>query len=141
MVALGTIADIVPVVDVNRIFVKHGLHKLTTTPGSEYAALKASAAVSGPVTCGAVGFRLAPRLNAAGRLEDAALGVELLLAAEPSEAAHMAALLEVSNKERQELEQEILTDVLATVRGFESPGRDEKHRACFSANGTPVSSA
>lgn len=116
LVALGTVADIVPLVDENRIFVKYGLVELTSSRRTGVQALKEVAGVKGPVGCGAVGFRLAPRLNAAGRLEDAALGVELLLCCDRQKALAMAAELDASNAERQALEQEILRDALEMVR-------------------------
>jgi single-stranded-DNA-specific exonuclease len=68
------------------------------------------------VDCGMVGFRLAPRLNAAGRLEDAALGVELLLGVDSEKVALIAADLDVSNTERQEIEQSMLREALALVK-------------------------
>ena len=117
LVALGTVADIVPLQDENRIFVKHGLAELTRSPRAGIQALKTVAGVSGIVGSGAVGFRLAPRLNAAGRLEDAALGVELLLCSDRERAAEIAGRLEASNTERQALEQEILRDILRLVKG------------------------
>ncbi len=116
LVALGTVADIVPLVDENRIFVKYGLMELTYSGRIGIQALKEVAGVTGEVSCGAVGFRLAPRLNAAGRLEDAALGVELLLCGDRQKASVMAAELDASNTERQALEKAILSDVLAKVR-------------------------
>ncbi|HEX9023442.1 MAG TPA: single-stranded-DNA-specific exonuclease RecJ [Geobacteraceae bacterium] len=124
LVALGTVADIVPLVDENRIFVKCGLRELASSRRIGIQALKEVAGVSGDVSCGAVGFRLAPRLNAAGRLEDAALGVELLLCTDRQRAKAMAAELDASNAERQALEQEILAEALAMVRDIpEQEGR------------------
>ena len=117
LVALGTVADIVPLVDENRIFVKFGLRELTSSGRIGVQALKEVAGVDGEVSCGAVGFRLAPRLNAAGRLEDAALGVELLLCGDRLKAKAMADELDASNAERQALEQAILRDALAMVNG------------------------
>lgn len=117
LVALGTVADIVPLADANRIFVKHGLACLTHSTRIGVQALKAVAGVSGKVSSGVVGFRLAPRLNAAGRLEDAALGVELLLCGDRHMGTEIAARLDASNAERQALEQEILSDALARVKG------------------------
>jgi single-stranded-DNA-specific exonuclease len=119
LVALGTVADIVPLIDENRIFVKYGLAELTQASRLGVQALKSVAGVSGQVGSGAVGFRLAPRLNAAGRLEDAALGVELLLCGSPEKAMAIASQLDASNNERQALEQEILSDALAMVRESE----------------------
>jgi single-stranded-DNA-specific exonuclease len=117
LVALGTIADIVPLVEENRIFVKYGLDKLTSSRRAGVQALKEVSGVSGQVSCGQVGFRLAPRLNAAGRLEDASLGVELLLCSDPVKAACIARQLDTSNQERQEIEQSILSDALEAVAG------------------------
>jgi single-stranded-DNA-specific exonuclease len=115
LVALGTIADIVPLVDENRVFVKYGLEKLANSKRAGIQALKEVSGVFGPVSCGQVGFRLAPRLNAAGRLEDASLGVELLLCNESVKAACIARQLDTSNQERQEIEQSILSDALEAV--------------------------
>jgi single-stranded-DNA-specific exonuclease len=117
LVTLGTLADIVPLHDENRIFVKYGLTELTNSRRIGVQALKAVAGVTGKVGTGAVGFRLAPRLNAAGRLEDAALGVELLLCTDHERAARIASRLDASNAERQAIEQEILRDALEMVGG------------------------
>jgi single-stranded-DNA-specific exonuclease len=116
LVALGTVADIVPLGDQNRIFVSYGLRELTNSVRIGMQALKRVAGVTGSVDCGMVGFRLAPRLNAAGRLEDAALGVELLLGNDPKKAAVIADELNASNAERQDIEQAILRDVLARIK-------------------------
>jgi single-stranded-DNA-specific exonuclease len=116
LVALGTVADIVPLVDLNRIFVTYGLRELTNSARVGVQQLKKVAGVSDTVDCGMVGFRLAPRMNAAGRLEDAALGVELLLGVDPQKAAVIAADLDVSNTERQEIEKSMLRDALAMVK-------------------------
>ncbi|MRR52966.1 MAG: single-stranded-DNA-specific exonuclease RecJ [Deltaproteobacteria bacterium] len=112
LVALGTIADIVPLVDENRILVRHGLKELSLSSRAGVSALKAVAGVSGEVDCGMVGFRLAPRINAAGRLDDAALGVELLLTNDARRAAEVSAELNTSNEDRQHLEKVILEDAL-----------------------------
>jgi len=115
LVALGTVADIVPLIDENRIFVHHGLRELTSTSRAGISALKAVAGIAGQVDSGAVGFRLAPRINAAGRLDDAALGVELLLTGDARRAAEIAAALNASNEDRQQLEKSILEDVLLRI--------------------------
>jgi single-stranded-DNA-specific exonuclease len=117
LVALGTVADLVPLTGENRVLVAHGLRELSAGRRVGIRALKQVAGVADPVTCGAVGFRLAPRLNAAGRLDDAALGVELLLCGDPGRAAELAGMLDAGNRERQELEQAILRDALAMVEG------------------------
>jgi single-stranded-DNA-specific exonuclease len=115
LVALGTIADIVPLVDENRILVSTGLRRLSAATRIGVQALKRVAGITDDVDSVAVGFRLAPRLNAAGRLDDASIAVELLLTADPERAATLAAELNTGNEERQALEQEILGDALKRV--------------------------
>jgi len=85
LVALGTIADIAPLTGLNRILVKAGLEVLNQGQRPGIAALREVADVK-EINCGSVGFRLAPRLNAAGRLQDAAQGVALLLEPSPGKA-------------------------------------------------------
>lgn len=114
LVALGTIADLVPLHGVNRTLVRSGLELLEKGRRPGVAALKKVAEVR-EVTSGAVGFRLAPRLNAAGRLEDAALGVSLLLDEDPAECAALAALLDGFNRERQQLEEQTLVEAIARL--------------------------
>jgi single-stranded-DNA-specific exonuclease len=125
LVALGTIADIVPLIDENRIFVSHGLKELSVSSRTGVSALKAVAGVSGDVDCGMVGFRLAPRINAAGRLDDAALGVELLLTDDAQRAAEVSSELNASNDERQQLEKAILDDALQMLAA-DPNSRDRK---------------
>ena len=122
LVALGTIADIVPLADENRLFVQFGLKELTSGHRIGIAALKKVAGVRGDVSGFDVGFRLAPRLNACGRLEDATRGVELLLCRAPAEALAIAGELDASNAERQQIEQEILRDALVRLK-VEGKGR------------------
>ncbi|MEZ4600515.1 MAG: single-stranded-DNA-specific exonuclease RecJ [Syntrophotaleaceae bacterium] len=114
LVALGTIADIVPLVGLNRLLVRYGLDLLCQggRPGIE--ALKTVTALD-RVSCGDVGFRLAPRLNAAGRLEDAAQGVALLLETSPERALEMARQLDRVNGERQAIEQQTLQEAIDMV--------------------------
>jgi len=116
LVALGTIADVVPLIDQNRILAKYGLMELSQSHRPGIQALKRVAGITGDVGCGAVGFRLAPRLNAAGRLENAAMAVELLLCKDLKSAEPLAAALDASNAERQAVEREILNDALQMVR-------------------------
>ncbi len=114
LVALGTIADLVPLSGVNRILVRTGLQLLEQGGRPGVAALKRVADVKA-VTSGSVGFRLAPRLNAAGRLEDAALGVELLLNGSEPQCATLARQLDEFNRERQQLEQRTLAEAIAML--------------------------
>jgi single-stranded-DNA-specific exonuclease len=111
LVALGTIADIVPLQGVNRLMAKVGLGILAKGDRPGVQALKEVAAVK-EVTCGAVGFRLAPRLNAAGRLEDAAIGVQLLLERDYAAALEMARHLDGFNRQRQKIELETLRQAI-----------------------------
>jgi single-stranded-DNA-specific exonuclease len=122
LVALGTIADVVPLQGVNRILVKAGLKSMNNSDRPGLRALKEVAAVS-EVNCGNVAFRLAPRLNAAGRLEDALLGVDLLLESSTERSLPMARLLDDFNRERQEIEQETLRQAVARLEAEEEAGR------------------
>jgi single-stranded-DNA-specific exonuclease len=123
LVALGTIADVVPLIGANRVLASYGLKLLTLAQRVGVQALKSVAGVSGEVGCGAVGFRLAPRINAAGRLEDAALGLELLLTRDPLRAKEIAAQLDDSNAERQALERSTLEEARAMLADGACRGR------------------
>jgi single-stranded-DNA-specific exonuclease len=111
LVTLGTIADIVPLVEENRLMVKHGLRELVQTQRPGLVALKAVSGVT-DVSTGVVGFRLAPRLNAGGRLADATRAVELLTTEDRARAEELAADLDQENRTRQTIEQEILQEAL-----------------------------
>lgn len=109
LVALGTIADVVPLLEENRIFARHGLAALKETQLVGLLALMASAGLTGEVVSGYdVGFKLAPRLNAAGRMGHALLAVELLTRADASRAQEIALYLEEHNRARQAKERKIL---------------------------------
>lgn len=123
LVALGTVADVVPLLGVNRIMVSYGLKELSQSRRVGVQALKEVAGVAGEVSCGQVGFRLAPRLNAAGRLEDAALGLELLLSADPARAQAMARELDDANAERQSLERATLEEARVMLASGACRGR------------------
>lgn len=117
LVALGTIADVVPLVGQNRTYAFFGLQRLENSGRPGVAALKTVAGVTDTVTCGQVGFRLAPRLNAAGRMESAVPGVELLLSASVEECSLIAGELDAANAERQAVERAILDEAIALVDG------------------------
>src|ERR671919_675281 len=109
LVALATIADVVPLVDENRALAIAGLRALARTAKPGLRALMQSAGVDpAAVDAGAVGFRLAPRLNAAGRLGHPREALELLLTDDEAEARRLAASLEELNRERQAVEGRIL---------------------------------
>ncbi len=108
LVALGTIADIVPLIDVNRVFVKHGLKELEDSIRPGIVALKEVSGIGKEeISTGHVGFRLAPRLNAGGRIASAQMGVELLLTQDSERAYRIAAELDQANRERQGIEERI----------------------------------
>jgi single-stranded-DNA-specific exonuclease len=110
LVALATVADVVPLTGANRILVKHGLREITLARRPGVRALKE---VSGldplvEVTSGQIGFRLGPRINAAGRLHDASIGLQLLCADTLETARPLAQALDAANLERRGIEQDIL---------------------------------
>ena len=114
--ALGTVADVVPLTGENHLLVKRGLEELSTTSKVGLHALKQVAGLEGKrITAGGVGFILAPRLNAAGRLGDAALGVELLLAERQEAALKLARRLEQENRRRQVLQEAIFEEARGLV--------------------------
>ena len=115
-VALATVADVVPLVGENRILVRHGLKLLANSRWPGLAALVETAGLSGkPLRAGHVGFILAPRLNAAGRIGDAGDGLRLLMTDDAAEAAKLARELETLNARRQEMDQQILVSAEAAL--------------------------
>jgi single-stranded-DNA-specific exonuclease len=114
LVALGTIADLVPLIGENRILVTAGLERLNTTQRPGIVALKEVAQSPAKLGTHDVGFQLAPRLNASGRLETAEESLLLLLAETLDEALPLAQNLDARNRERQKIERGI-TDVVAGV--------------------------
>jgi single-stranded-DNA-specific exonuclease len=120
LVALGTIADVVPLIDENRILVSAGLRTLTARkrPGVEALALAAELEDK-PLGAHEVGFRLAPRLNAAGRLGEAQLALDLLLAPDAATANRLAAELEDRNQERQRIQEIVWAEAQAAARDQE----------------------
>ena len=116
LVCLGTVADIVPLQGENRILVKHGLAKILNTkrPGLQ-ALIKVSGIKKESIGTRELGFGLAPRLNAAGRMGDASLGVKLLLTTDQTIADQLAEDLNKGNQERQQVEAGVLAEALALV--------------------------
>jgi single-stranded-DNA-specific exonuclease len=121
LVALGTVADVVPLDRNNRILVSQGLRRIRAgrcVPGIR-ALLESAGRRLEQITAADLGFAVAPRLNAAGRLTDMSVGIACLLADDPSEAARLAAMLAKLNEERREIEQRMqleAIDVAAAVR-------------------------
>jgi single-stranded-DNA-specific exonuclease len=116
LVAVGTIADVVPLLRDNRVFATAGLKRLNEGPRLGLVALKAVAEVDGKtVTAGTVGFHLAPRLNSVGRLSDSRVSLDLLLARDPEQAKRCADLLDRENDTRREVLRLVLDDARAKV--------------------------
>jgi len=118
-VALGTIADVVPLLGENRIFAKIGLEQLCTSEKPGIIALKEVAGLkTRRVESGHVAYILAPRINAAGRLGNAESGVRLLLSNEPSAAAIIAESLEEDNTNRKKIDESTLEDALSQLKRY-----------------------
>jgi len=116
-VALGTAADVVPVLGENRILVRQGLKVMEETRRPGLLALKEVAGLNGKtVTFRDLCFRLAPRLNAAGRLGQAMGALQLLLATDMGQARRQARILNELNRQRQSLEQEVLGQAHSLIR-------------------------
>ena len=124
LVALATIADVVPLTGENRILVSVGLERLNTTRRPGLIALKRVAQSPARLGTYEVGFQLAPRLNAAGRLETAEDALRLLLAGDHGEALAIAQTLDARNRERQKIERGIAEEVIGAVRAKFNPQTD-----------------
>jgi single-stranded-DNA-specific exonuclease len=124
LVALGTIADIVPLTSENRILVSAGLERLETTQRPGLVALKKVAQTATPLGTFEVGFQLAPRLNASGRLETAEESLRLLLTSDPAEAMSIAQSLDSRNRERQKIERSIVDEAVGAIRARFKPEND-----------------
>jgi single-stranded-DNA-specific exonuclease len=124
LVALATIADVVPLVDENRALASAGLHTLAATQRPGLQALMRSARVDpATVDAGAVAFRLAPRINAAGRLGRPDVALELVLTDDAREAQRHADTLEELNRDRQAVEDRILREAIDAVESMTEPRR------------------
>jgi single-stranded-DNA-specific exonuclease len=124
-VALGTVADVVPLIGVNRAFVAKGLVALRRRERAGHVSLMDVARLNGPPEAWHLGFLLGPRINAGGRIGRADLGVRLLLESDPTEAAKIAAELDHLNRERQAIELDTLAQAEAEAMaalGFEERG-------------------
>lgn len=120
LVALATIADIAPLRGENRVLARYGLRLLSETRNLGLRALIRASGLEGkPLTAGRVGFILAPRLNAVGRLGHALRGVELLMAQTEHEANMIARELEELNRRRQDVDRETLEQARAMVRSLD----------------------
>ncbi len=121
IIAIGTIADVMPVIDENRYITNYGIQRLKNTENLGLRALMSSCGMLGKdndkkkITSGGIGFTLAPRINAAGRIRSADIAVELLLAKDIANAERLALSLCDINKERQETEHAIYEEAKAQL--------------------------
>ncbi|MEM7009981.1 MAG: single-stranded-DNA-specific exonuclease RecJ [Verrucomicrobiota bacterium] len=123
IIALGTVADLVPLVDENRTFVRKGLEQLERSQRPGISQLKMVAGISGRVQSFDIGFKLGPRLNAAGRLDTAQASLDLLVCEDEHQARVRAQFLDNQNRSRQELEGRIKDEALEMLERF-NPKRE-----------------
>jgi len=122
LVAMGSAADIVPLVDENRVFVKYGLERLNGECNIGLQALKEITKLTNTqITTGQVVFVLAPRINAVGRMGDAGRAVRLLLADNKQQADNIAAILESENRIRREIDEHTLSEAIAQIEEMDEP--------------------
>ncbi|NQT89139.1 single-stranded-DNA-specific exonuclease RecJ [bacterium] len=120
LVAIGTVADVVPLIDENRIFAVYGLHALRRTRSPGLGALvRQVGAVDRPLQPSDVSFKIGPRLNAAGRLAEADLCVQLLTSDSPPDAADIAQTLDAKNRQRQKIQATILASARAKLENVD----------------------
>ncbi|HRZ86875.1 MAG TPA: single-stranded-DNA-specific exonuclease RecJ [bacterium] len=117
LVCMGTIGDVAPLVGENRIVVKFGLQKIARGDRRGIRALKNVAGLTGEIDAGHVSFRLAPRINATGRVALAHKAARLLLSDEEVESEMLALELENHNRDRQKIEAEVMKEVFAQIDG------------------------
>lgn len=122
--ALGTVADIVPLKDENRIIVRHGLSQLGCSRWAGLEALKSVAGMRGEPDTYHLGFQLGPRINAAGRIGQPMQALQLLLTSSPDEAQRIARLLDDTNTERRRIEREMADQAFEEIAAYFDP---EKH--------------
>jgi len=128
LVALGTVADVVPLDGNNRILVAQGLARIQAgrcAPGIT-ALLGIAKRTPATITASDLGFAVAPRLNAAGRLTDMAIGIRCLLSADAAEARALAQQLDALNRERREIEARMQQEALAAVRVLRAATLEER---------------
>ncbi len=124
LLALGTIADVAPLTGENHILTLHGLEMLSVTAKPGLVALKETAGIMGNVDARSVGFGLGPRLNAAGRLGRADSGLHLLTSTDLKEAKSLAKELELTNKERKDIQEETMAEAESLFRSEVDIQRD-----------------
>ncbi|MFI5292743.1 MAG: DHH family phosphoesterase, partial [Candidatus Limnocylindrales bacterium] len=132
----GTVADMAPIVGETRAIARLGLERIRSSPRPGIAALLASAGLAADaVTLESIGFTIAPRLNAGGRMGDATIASDLLLAATDADATPLAALLETANSQRRSLTGEVLAEAVEAAANAIGDAHD---RAVVVAGAWPV---
>ena len=121
LLCLGTVADVMPLVGENRVFVAKGLQALARSPRPGIVALMQECGGSMEVTASTIGYTLAPRINAAGRMGRVELATELFLTNSPAKAKELAKALCQLNRHRQEVEAEIYREAQQMLRGEKAP--------------------
>ena len=124
LAAIGTVADVVPLVEENRIFVRAGLERIAQSRWPGVRALVEVAGLKSPLRAVDIGFGIGPRLNAAGRLDSASAALELLLTDDPARAQSLARSLDLQNRERRAIEDEVLGKAGAQIMGTFDPESD-----------------
>lgn len=118
MVSVATIADIVPMIGENRLIVRHGLKRLPNTNNLGLRALQKAVGMNGSATSMDVGFRIGPRLNAAGRMDQPEMALATLMCEDPAKAEELAAMLDDFNRERQTMEERTRREALEMMQDF-----------------------
>ena len=133
LVALGTVADVVPLDHINRILVHQGLQRIRAgqaQPGL-LALLEAAGRKPGQTTASDLGFFVGPRINAAGRLDDMSLGIECLLTGNPDMAREIAAELNGLNRDRRGIEDQMKREALAILEQLDTDGAGAHAGLCL----------
>jgi single-stranded-DNA-specific exonuclease len=133
LVALGTVADLVPLDVNNRVLVSQGIRRIRA--GRAVAGIRALLTIGqrgvAQLTAADLGFAIGPRLNAAGRLDDMSIGIRCLLADSESEALALATRLDALNTERREIEAKMQVAALAAVQSLREPQGPTRHGVCL----------
>ena len=124
MVAVATVADIVPLIDENRLLVRHGLARLSSSTNIGLRMLSEVAGLTSSMTAMNVGFRIGPRINAAGRMDSPITALELLLSTSINQARELAKLLDDYNRQRQEEEESIRKEAISMLHEIFDRDRD-----------------
>lgn len=130
LLATAIAADIVPMKDENRIMAWYGLRKINENPCMGIAALIKKTGISKTLSISNVVFLIAPRVNAAGRMDDAGKAVQLFIEKDPEKAAHLAEILHTDNDDRRQADMQITEEALAIIRADES-SRNRKSSVVF----------